>query len=135
MREIDGYLLGHQVLAGVEIKERRPRGGGRKIIVAEDGRKLPHLLLPIERVILEHASLLEGETGESREVTPNMLMDELGSTDEQKEYRLSYENVNMALKRLDGWGYMSSRVVARHGTRSARKAYSITPEGLTRIED
>jgi len=136
MREIDEFPVGHIILAGIDTnKEKRYRGSGRKIIVAEDGRRLPHSLLPIELAILGRALLLDEKSGEAREVTPNMLVAEFVElADQQKAYGLSYESINGALKRLVGWGYMSLRVTGRRGGNDL-KSYSITPEGLTQIED
>jgi hypothetical protein len=135
MREINGYVLGHQILAGVEVRDRRPRGGGRKIVVTEDGRRLPYSLLPIELAILERASLSGEANGDAREITPNMMLDELESSGDRRMRRLNYEQVKNALKRLDSWGYMSARVIGREGIKSAHKAYSITQEGLIRIKN
>ena len=135
MREADGFPVGYIILAGIDIRDKRPRGSGRKTVITEDGRRLPHSLLPIEKAILGRASILGEDSGTLREVTPNMLVDELGSGNDPKTDRLGYETIKKALKRLESWGYMSSRIINRQGTRSPHRAYSITPEGLTRIED
>ena len=68
-------------------------------------------------------------------MTVNMMLAELESGDERGAKRFTYDTVNNVLKRLNSWGYLSSRDIEGGSMSTPRKTYSITQEGLTRIED